>query len=32
VEEVAEDVCRNVALYARAEISPLASFLGGVVC
>eukprot|EP00743_Colponemidia_sp_Colp-15_P000554 GILK01000622.1.p1 GENE.GILK01000622.1~~GILK01000622.1.p1 ORF type:complete len:1037 (+),score=209.76 GILK01000622.1:77-3187(+) len=31
VDEVEENVVRNVSMYARAQISPLAAFFGGIV-
>lgn len=31
VDEVNEDVVKNVARFARAQISPLASFWGGII-
>ena len=31
VKEVDKELCYNVARYARAQISPIASFLGGII-
>lgn len=31
VEEVPKDLIENVSLYARTNISPMASFWGGIV-
>ena len=31
VEEVEKELCYNVARFARAQISPIASFLGGII-
>jgi len=31
VDQVDEDVVKNVALYAQAELSPMASVVGGIV-
>jgi len=32
LESIDKDVVRNVSYYARAQISPLASLWGGIIC
>jgi len=32
VDEVDEDIAKNIAMFARCQISPLCSFWGGIIC